>query len=231
MALRFVHYELRTRDVSAARAFYPQIVRDPQWQATITVGPLPAAAAAVGAPSHWLGHLGPAHVASTVGTFVAAGGQQLGPLRTSPTGSSSAVIRDPFGAVLAVTDAHATGGSAIAWHLMASRDERAAFRFYSTVCGWSLAGEAELSGGGGRHQIFAWEAESVPVGSVSDLARLPHVHPQWLLFFPVPDLAGAVAAVKRLGGSATEPAATPAGAMTSACEDNCGAAFGLIQRP
>src|SRR5678815_2212963 len=101
---RFCRYELRTKDVDGARAFYTDLLGRPFWADPIGIVPLPERAAARGAPSHWLGHLGVDEVEDTLQRFVAKGGEQLGPIVTAPDGNTKqATLRDPSGAVLALS--------------------------------------------------------------------------------------------------------------------------------
>src|SRR5262245_21334589 len=111
----FTCYELRTVDLEAAQSFYAEVMG---WQVQPSpagaifysgysgraggrpVGGLsvmPEQARARGAPPNWLGHVAVAAVADSVRDFVAAGGEQLGPLRSFGRGEV-AVVRDPLGA-------------------------------------------------------------------------------------------------------------------------------------
>ena len=99
---RFCHYELRTKDVASAGAFYSELFGAAFWSEHVTVVPLPEPAAARGAPSHWLGFIDVANVEDMVRRIVARGGQRLGPTRPDGDGASCAALRDPFGAVVGV---------------------------------------------------------------------------------------------------------------------------------
>jgi predicted enzyme related to lactoylglutathione lyase len=240
---RFERYELRTTDLNAARAFYTDVFGLQFWRAELSIVALPERAAAQGAPAHWLGHIGVRDVERTVGEMVALGGQQLGPMHRRGDGSPAAVLRDPFGAVLAISDiapalrgraisisdqTSAVHGDAVAWHLSCTRDHERAFAAYAALFGWSateLLDRGEL----GWHQHFAWDESRRTVGSMSDGARLPHVHPQWLFFFPVDDIAAAVARVRAHGGLVVDTMQTASGDLVAPCDDAQGAAFGLYQ--
>jgi predicted enzyme related to lactoylglutathione lyase len=99
--MAFHHVELRTTDVAAARAFYEAVLAGP-FDALLTE--LPAAARNQGAPAHWLGHLFARDVDAEVARVLAAGGARLGPERETDDGLRVVGIRDPFGAVVALTD-------------------------------------------------------------------------------------------------------------------------------
>jgi uncharacterized protein len=97
----FHHFELRTTDLVAARAFYEAVLEGP-FDALLTE--LPEAAKARGAPAHWLGHLFLPPVERTLERFLAAGATALGPARETDDGHRIIGLRDPFGAVVALTD-------------------------------------------------------------------------------------------------------------------------------
>jgi predicted enzyme related to lactoylglutathione lyase len=226
---RFGHYQLRTTDVNAARAFYTDLCGADFWSDRITVATLPERAAARGAPAHWLGHIGVADVEATVGRFVVAGAERLGPVEPGG-GALQAVLRDPFGAIVAVSSAQPTPFTDhVAWHLLHSQDEARAFATYSSLFGWSPKEAHDLGPELGRHQSFTWDDAARPVGSVANTARLPHIHPQWLFFFRVASLDDSLAKVRAHGGLALSPVQMQNGALVAPCDDPQGAAFGLYQ--
>lgn len=77
---------------------------------------------------------------------------------------------------------------------------------------------------------FSWDGTTQPAGSTSNLARRPHVHPQWLFFFRTEDLDISVARVRAAGGLTLPIVATAGGDLVAPCEDPQGAAFGLYQQ-
>jgi predicted enzyme related to lactoylglutathione lyase len=226
----FCRYELRTTDVDGARAFYRDLFGDDFWTDGIDLGPLPAAAAARGAPASWLGHIGVEDVVPPMYRFLDAGATRLGAPPPNGRDTAGVVLRDPFGAIFALTPAQATGRAAggVSWHRLAPRVEERAFGLYADILGWTALDRHDL-GERGRHVTFAWDGASRPVGSASDVARRPHVHAQWLLFFPTPDLERSLARVRDLGGLPLPPTTTAEGDRVAACDDPQGAAFGLCQ--
>ena len=82
----------------------------------------------------------------------------------------------------------------------------------------------------GTHLTFAWDRSERAVGAASDLALDRRVHPQWLYFFPVPDVERARTKISELGGLALPSITTPEGDLVAACDDAQGAAFGLFER-
>lgn len=98
--MNFHHFELRTTDVAAARAFYEAMLLGP---IDALVTELPAIARARGAPAHWLGHLHVADLERAVASFLEAGAERLGPARSCDDGAPIIGLRDPFGAAVALT--------------------------------------------------------------------------------------------------------------------------------
>lgn len=226
---RFCHYELRTTDVDAARTFYAALFGPGFWEGSIGIAELPAQAAARGAPPHWLGSIGVDDVAATVRRFVEVGATPLGP----PAGSGDdarAILRDPFGAIVALRSSRAAKVSErVAWHLLATRDESAAFTAYADLLGWTSLGMHEHPGDGSRHVAFTWGGSAPAVGSITNLAALPGVHAQWLFFFPTDDLERSLARVRDHGGRTLPTTVTAEGHVVAPCEDPQGAAFALCQ--
>jgi uncharacterized protein len=217
---RFVRYQLRTTDVDAARWFYSDLLGARFWRDSVDIAPLPARAAARGAPPHWLGYIGVDDVVGAELRFLSHGAKQLGP----------GVLRDPFGALIGLA---ATGDTPwddrVAWHLLHTRDEAGSFSVYADLFGWTPLETLELGPHGSRHQTFAWNASPVAVGSTSDTARLPHVHPQWLFFFRTENLDRSLAVVREMGGLTLATTETADGDRVAPCDDPQGAAFALFQ--
>jgi len=226
---RFSRYQLRTTDVDGARQFYTDLLGSRFWDTGIDAGPLPAAAAARGAPAHWLGHIAVDDVVGTFLRFAEAGATQLGPAPDGADGNGR-VVRDPFGAIVALSPTGSMPGQdRVGWHLLSTRDEAQAFRVYSDLFGWTLLETLDL-GEQGRHATFTWARSGPAAGSTTDLARRPHVHSQWLFFFRTDDLDASLEVVRESGGLAQRVTETSDGDLVVACDDPQGAAFGLHQR-
>jgi hypothetical protein len=239
MASRFFRYQLRTTDPEAARAFYKEILGAPLREPEFGIVPLPERAAAQGAPAHWLGYIGVSDPAETAARAVLAGGQQLGPVQPAPDGSLCSILRDPFGAILALSSGSAdarpgasgTQQVSVAWHVHHSQDHERSFAWYAALFGWTATETLELGPQNGSRQNFAWDPSGRSVGSMTNLAREPHIHPQWLFFFRVPDLENSLARVRALGGLTLEARQTWSGALVAPCDDPQGAAFALWSHP
>lgn len=227
---RFSRYELRTKDVLGARTFYDRLFGDDFGSEHVTIVALPEQAAARGAPSHWLGCVGAPNVEDVAGRIVQLGGQRLGPTREGSGGSKQAALRDPFGAVMGITSAVApTHPSRVAWHILHTTDEQAAFAMYADLFGWTAGESMDMGPQLGSHQMFAWKDSRENVGSVANTALRPHVHRHWQFYFAVDDMAASLANARELGAHVLEPVTTPAGVTFAACDDPQGAAFGLVR--
>jgi predicted enzyme related to lactoylglutathione lyase len=229
-ATRFFRYELRTTDVSAARAFYADLLGPRCWDAELSVSPLPERARALGAPSHWLGDLAVEDPAASAERFIALGAQQLGPTLHGADGSLRIVLRDPFGAVVALSrDTAPPRRDLVAWHGLAAHDHERAFTLYSQLFGWQQRERHELGLRLGEYQSFAWGESEAPVGSMSSIAAVRPVHPQWLFYFGVADLEHALARVMALGGKVMGTLRSADGGGFAACDDAQDAGFGLYR--
>ena len=225
---RFLRYELRTTDVNAACAFYADVLGSHFWDSDVSVVTLPEQAVARGARAHWLGYVGAGDVEGTAGRIVALGGQQLGPTRATNE-SVNVVLRDPFGAVMALSsETVAPRRSSVAWHLHHSQDHERSFALYAALFGWAATDAKELAPRMGRHQMFTWDESGRSVGSMTDIVS-PEVHPQWLFFFQVADIEHALAKVSARGGLALARTQTSTGDIVVPCDDPQGAAFALYQ--
>lgn len=229
--IRFQSFELRTTDLAVATTFYVGVFGAGFWGKERVASVLPERARSLGARPHWFGLLGVDEPLATAARIVAEGGEQLGPPRTGPDGSPCVILRDPFGAMLAVGARRAASPEqAASWHVLHTADHDAACAFYARLFGWHAL-EAEPVPGmrGTLQRRFAWEKGGKPVGSVTNAAQSPAVHRQWLHFFAVGELGRALELVGREGGYALEPVGSPAGERFCAADDAQGAAFGLHQ--
>lgn len=228
----FIHYELRTTEPDAARAFYTALLGHSQ----LSIWPLHEQARARGAMPHWLGHIavGQGTDLEDAGQrFVERGAVLLSPMLATPDRGSFLVLRDPGGAVVALngaTEPLLASKPDIAWHVLNTNGVTQARQNYKDLFAWQIEQEAS-SGFHGDFYAFAWTKDSrEQAGAMADLAGRPAVHPHWLYFFNVAALDSAVALIRETGGTAMEPVPGPAGARVSVCEDPQGAAFGLYQQ-
>jgi predicted enzyme related to lactoylglutathione lyase len=209
----FVRWILRTSDIGAARSFYEGLLEE----GAPDVIELPANLRARGAPPHWLGYLASADLDWTIEAFVARGAIRLG------TGE---LLRDPGGAVLALTLPQAKSRRDVVWKLLLTADPGRAKRAYNELFEMKMGERFEVPGHGTFDQ-FGWGVEE-PSGAISDIAGKPHIHPQWLFFFRVAELERAMFRVRETNGSVIGPIVLPDGRCLAICEDPQGAQFGLM---
>ncbi len=235
----FCWYELRTADVDAARNFYAWVLAAGappcpgaarcarRLRGAITQ--LPARAAAQGAPPHWLGHIAVADAEVAARGLVARGGIQLGPPSRAAAAKAVAIVRDPLGAVVACSEAASSAASSgVGWHELYAPDAEQAAALYGELFGWQRTGVVPLEGELGAYHSFAWDATGPSCGGMLSIARRPHIHPQWLFYFNVADLDGAVR--RACDGGATliiGPLPAPRGPRIAVLDDPQGASFAL----
>lgn len=225
MSNPFVHLELRTTDVVAAQTFYDRLPS----AAKPHVTPLPKEAALRGAPSHWLGHLAVSDLARATEHFLREGAQRLGPERTSREGHPVVTLRDPMGAVVALTTVptpHAAEG--ISWVQHHSLDHERAARLYVELCGWNRTGVEQVEEPFGEVVTFSWD-EGHQAGCFLSTARAPSVHPHWLFAFHVSALDLALELVTKHGGEVFSRHVRTDGTRLALCHDPQGAVFALCE--
>jgi predicted enzyme related to lactoylglutathione lyase len=211
---RFGRYQLRTKDVGAARAFYAAVLG----RTELEIVKLPEAAAARGAPPHGLGLIGVDDVERAASAFVARGAMRLG-----PGGGELAVLRDPGGAVVGI------GGVAAAlpdvvWHHLSTHDLPRATAAYGELFGWRFGAPVDL----GTHGLFHEDGEASV--SISDVTARPGIHPHWLFHFRVAALEPALEAARAAGAVVLPTVVWPGGERVAVCDDPQGAAFALRER-
>jgi predicted enzyme related to lactoylglutathione lyase len=224
---KFWRFELRTTDAEAARAFYASILGHER----AVVWPLHEQALARGARPHWLGHLRVEDAERASEAFVERGALRLGPTRPMADGGQVAVLRDPGGAIVALSTppANAAPTVDVVWQVLNTKDAARATANYCELFAWQLGDRVELEGHG-VFQEFAWHLGGPAVGAIGDIASRPGVHPQWLFFFEVDRLERAISATRAAGGLVLEPFVLPNGQRSCVCDDPQGAAFALLER-
>jgi predicted enzyme related to lactoylglutathione lyase len=231
----FCRYSLRTTDQAAARAFYAEAIGlvlpdGMSGESALEAWPLHEQALARGARPHWLGHLAVDNVQAMLDRLVGLGSEPLGPAMHAKDGTPFAMLRDPFGDVIAVrARAGSANESPVVWHQLHTRDVEDAWALYHELFGWAHKQTLDVPDPVGGYRLFAWTEAGVPVGGMGNTARWPGVHTHWLFYLPVVDIDEAAARVRALGGTAMDSFALPDGMRLVACEDPQGAAFGLAQ--
>ena len=226
--VKFCRLDLRTTDADAARSFYAQILGHDR----ASIWPLHEQALARGARPHWLGHLGVPDVERASAAFLERGAMQLGPARPADDGGQTAVLRDPGGAIVAVSTpppSNASSSVEAAWYVLHTNDAARAMVNYHELFGWEIQERVEVPAQGAFHP-FAWHGGGKSAGVITDITGLPGRHPHWLFFFSVDALEPAMDATRAAGGLVLGPIVLPSGERVCACDDPQGAAFGLMER-
>lgn len=225
---QFFQIQLRTSDVDAARRFYQAVLGARE----LDVFPLHEQAVARGARPHWLGHLEVADVDRASAAFAERGATPLGPKWVNPAGLEAAVMRDPGGAVVALSkpaaDA-ARSATGLTWHLLHTAEVERAKTNYGELFGWEFKQPLELGELGVFHP-FSWRPGGEAVGSFTDVAARSGVHPHWLFHFSAARLEPVLHAITAGGGTTMPPTTLPSGPRVAVCEDPQGAAFALYER-
>ncbi len=245
---KFVRYELATRDLAEAKAFYAKILG---WAARevstagrpyslLTVGDAPVAGLMplpdhAGASPHWLGYVGVDDLVATVATTRRLGGAVYVPPTEVPGASCFSIIADPQRATLGLIErlkpsqepaSSRNASGRVGWHELLAADYETAFAFYSTLFGWRKAERQE--GVMGVYQNFAVGAQTLG-GMFTKPPMLSQAF--WLYYFNVGDIDAAARRVEEARGAIYYgPVEAPGGACIVHCADLQGATFALLER-
>lgn len=251
--LRFSWYELMSKDVPAALAFYREVfgwtTKDAGLPGAgytqIFVGDRAIGGAlaltdelcAAGAQPAWLGYIAVPDLAVKTEELVAAGGKVVRPMVEIPGMIQFTMVADPHGAVfvmfrglvqgkeLSMPPRGTPGG--VDWHELHAGDGQAAWTFYSKLFGWS---KGELTHDMGALGIYqTWTAGGPAVGGImTKMAQTPA--PLWLYYVSVADLEQALARVRQHGGTVVHgPMPVPDGSTIANCLDPQGAIFAMVK--
>jgi predicted enzyme related to lactoylglutathione lyase len=191
---RFCRYALRTTDVAAANAFYDAVLGE----RGDGIFELHEQARARGAPPHWLGMIETAElggVERAAARFLAAGATQLGPIIPA-----QAVLRDPGGAVVGLTDQRGPSKANVVAEILHAANAARAAEIYREVFGWTPRDPVEITG-------------------------RPELHAHWLFVFGTTRFDQALDEARARGGRVFP--AVHDGTRVAMVEDGQGAAFGL----
>jgi predicted enzyme related to lactoylglutathione lyase len=226
---RFHRYELRTTDADAARAFYAKLFGHDRAK----IWPLHEQAIARGARPHWLGQVGVDDLTRATDAFVERGAVPYGPIRPNDGGGQISVLRDPGGALLALSTQPPADSAPplvdVVWHVLNTNDQPRALTNYRELLGWDML-ETIDAGPDGSFRKFAWAPGGESVGAIGDIADRPGVHAQWLYFFATDALDRAIATTRESGGLVLPSIVLPNGDRAAICDDPQGAAFALLER-
>jgi predicted enzyme related to lactoylglutathione lyase len=246
---RFVWYELMTTDVTAAKAFYANVVG---WTAQDASMPgqaytlfnaggtsvsglmrLPEEASKSGFRPTWLGYVGVDDVDAAADRITQLGGAVHVPPTDIPNISRFSIAVDPQMATIALFKwlhagqeqaAEPDAPGRVGWHELLAADWEAAWAFYRELFGWQKANAD--SGAMGTYQLFSAAGETI--GGM--LTKPPEVPvPFWLYYFNVGDIDVAMKRVKAGSGQIlTGPIEVPSNRWIVQCADPQGAIVALV---
>lgn len=248
---RFVWYELLTRDVPAAIAFYGEVAG---WRTepfgsggdyTMWVGGqgplggvmrLPDALAAAGVPPHWMAHVAVDDVDATVAGVLKAGGKVHHAPTDVPEVGRFAVVADPQGAVLSVFTPlqamplhDAAKAGEFCWNELVTSDPAAAFAFHAGLFGWKVVQDMDM-GPMGTYRVYGLGEEGL--GGMMKIPPGAPMPPAWIYYVSTDDLDAALArATRRKAAVVNGPMEVPGGGRIAQLADPQGAVFALHQAP
>jgi predicted enzyme related to lactoylglutathione lyase len=248
----FIWYELLTRDASAAKAFYDDVVG---WNIdAVSASPgmdyrmihahdgmaggvmqLSADMIAGGGKATWLGYIGVDDVDASVASIVADGGAVHLPAFDIPDVGRIAMVTDPQGMPFYVmrgaSDQTSTayqrmGFEHVSWNELQSPDPDAALAFYAKQFGITKNGAMPMGEMG--EYSFIGNAESGD-GMIGAIMGSFQGRPGWGFYFRIPEIQAGKAKVIAGGGKLHgEPMQVPGGEWVFHAEDPEGVSFGLV---
>jgi len=243
---QFVWYELTTPDAEAAKKFYPRFTgwgtqpfdRDYEmW----TSGGVPFAGifrltqqlSQQGVPPNWMAYVEADDVDATVAKARSLGATVMAGPDDIPNVGRYAVVTDPqgaaFGVYKSVRESGAWDGTPVigrmSWHELMTTDHEAAFQFYSALFGWEKTGEMDM-GGGNMYLLFG-KGDKMYGGMFTRFGDMANMHPFWLMYINVKDVATAVDIATRAGARVHRPQTDIPGGSIAILGDPQGAGFAV----
>ena len=247
----FVWYELLTKEVQAAIAFYSDVAG---WKTRPfaeggdyimwvgSQGPLggvmklPDEVARMGVPPHWMAHVQVEDVDATAALTRKLGGKVYKEATDIPTVGRFAVIGDPQGAAIAIfkpdgamTLHDLSKEGELCWNELLTSDSAAAFRFHSELFGWKIIEEMDM-GPMGTYRVFG--AGEKRLGGMMTTPSGASMPPMWMFYTETGDLDAAMKRATKRGAKVMNgPMDVPGGGRIAQLMDPQGAAFALHQAP
>ncbi|WP_294321387.1 VOC family protein [uncultured Sphingomonas sp.] len=245
----FIWYELLTRDIDAAAAFYGEVigwtVQDsgtPGIDYRLFVAPdgqpvagLMAMPDAMPAPL-WLGYVAVDDVDVATADFVAAGAMQHMPPTTMPGVGRMAMLTDPQHAALYIMRSEGTETSTVfqaadratpghfVWNQLTAADPDAAIAFYVDRFGWRQEGSMPMGTWGDYKFLLSGDTA---IGAA--MGMVPGGQAGWQFYTHVADIDAAAARIVAGGGTVLQgPDQIPGGSFSVVAVDPMGARFGLV---
>lgn len=242
---QFLWHEHVTKDTEAAIAFYTEVLG---WETRAFAGgyimwitsqgwiggvmELPAEAAEMGVPPHWMGYVHVADVDATAARAKELGGKVWKEPFDTPTVGRFAILADPQGATLTVVKpvsvmpAHDVSKEGeFCWNELLSTDAARSWAFFSELFGWTTLTEMDM-GAMGTYRIYGVGEQRLG-GMMNAPAGMPSA---WVHYVEVADLDSAIARATKCGAKVMNgPIEVPGGAHVAQLTDPQGAVFALHQ--
>jgi predicted enzyme related to lactoylglutathione lyase len=245
---QFIWYELTTLDVAAAQKFYPTFTG---WGTQAfdndytmwTTGNLPFAGLfhltdemrQQGVPPNWMPYVESSDVDATAAKAESLGGRVMHGPRDIPGTGRYAVLQDPqgavFGAYKPANRSIAWDGTPVvgrfSWHELMTTDYVKAFEFYRALFGWEKVSEMDM-GDDGMYLMFG-KGDKMYGGMFNRPPAMAGMHPFWLVYIHVKDVASAVATATNGGATIQRPQMDIPGGSIAILGDPQGAGFAVHQ--
>jgi uncharacterized protein len=248
----FFWYELMTRDVAAAKAFYGKVVG---WETEDLGGPhagytllktggsgvagvmaLSDQDCGMGAAPGWVGYVEVDDADAAAARIESGGGKVLRPPSDIPEVGRFAAVADPQGAsfmILAPTPRgdvppplpRMTPGKT-GWHELYAEDGDAVFPFYAEQFGWTEDSVMNM-GAMGNYRLFRTGGDEAVGGMMTRQPQVPR--PIWNFYFVVDGIDAGAARIAEAGGTVTMgPMQVPDGSFIVMANDPEGVGFALV---
>jgi predicted enzyme related to lactoylglutathione lyase len=243
---QFVWYELTTPDAEASKKFYPRFTGwgiqpfDKDYEMW-TTGGVPFAGIfkltdemrQQGVPPNWLAYVESDDVDATVNKARSLGATVMAGPGDIPNVGRYAVLMDPQGAAFGVYKSVRASGAwdgtpvigRMSWHELMTKDHEAAFKFYSSLFGWEKNGEMDM--GGGNMYLMYGKGEKMYGGMFTQFGDMAGMHPFWLMYIHVKDVAKAVDIATKAGANVIRPQMDIPGGSIAILGDPQGAGFAV----
>tara|TARA_R110000868_G_scaffold105083_1_gene289201 strand:+ start:920 stop:1711 length:792 start_codon:yes stop_codon:yes gene_type:complete len=244
----FVWYELITKDVASAKAFYTQVtgwtytdmegngapytvfLADGQAVGGIMAAPMPDA------PIGWLGYISVPDAAAALAAMVEDGATAQMPVTYIPQVGHIAMLADPHGATFYIIQPEGEGEIApfsampcpgkFGWNELLAADAKEALAFYGRHAGWEEKGAMDM-GPMGQYHFFGLPGGATLGGLMT--ATEDMLPPKWKHYIWVADIDAAHARVTAAGGDVCSgPHEVPGPLFILESVDPQGATFSLV---
>jgi predicted enzyme related to lactoylglutathione lyase len=188
---------------------------------------------AQGVPPNWMPYVEADNVDGMAARSMTLGGQVIVSPTDIPGTGRFAVLQDPQGAVFGVYKSGTMPGGwdgkpvagHFSWHELMTTDYEKAFEFYHALFGWDKNGEMDM-GGGAMYLTFG-RGEAMYGGIYTAPPEMAGMHPFWLVYIHVPDVAKALATATKNGAAVHRERMEIPGGTIAILGDPQGAGFAL----